>query len=138
MATYYKAKVGSLAGLEKHEIIHFGYMDTDSDEVIIKRKPWSKDVYKYDVHIAESLINQRLLRNVCYIMVGSVQMILVGCKLYFSDCYVQRVFTQMGLLKAIKYSTFEVSVLKEIVDGWIVRMNISGMDFSSFYIALIE
>ena len=31
MATYYKAKVGSLAGLEKHEIIHFGYMDTDSD-----------------------------------------------------------------------------------------------------------
>ena len=53
MATYYKAKVGSLAGLEKHEIIHFGYMDTDSDEVIIKRKPWSKDVYKYDVHIAE-------------------------------------------------------------------------------------
>lgn len=25
MATYYKAKVGSLAGLEKHEILHFGY-----------------------------------------------------------------------------------------------------------------
>ena len=34
MATYYKAKVGSLAGLEKHEIIHFGYMDTDSDGVV--------------------------------------------------------------------------------------------------------
>ena len=44
----------------------------------------------------------------------------------------------MGLLKPIKYLMFEVSVLKEIVDGWIVRMNISGMDFSSFYIALIE
>ena len=44
---------------------------------------------------------------------------------------------QNELLKSIKYSTFEVSVLKEIVDGWIVRMNISGMDFSSFYIALI-
>lgn len=102
MATYYKAKVGSLAGLEKHEIIHFGYMDTDSDEVIIKRKPWSKDVYKYDVHIAESLINQGLLRNVCYIMVGSVQMILVGCKWSFFDCYVQRVFIQMGLLKPVE------------------------------------
>ena len=38
----------------------------------------------------------------------------------------------MGLLKAIKYLTFEVSVLKEIVDGWIVRMNISGMDFTRF------
>lgn len=70
MATYYKAKVGSLAGLEKHEIIHFGYMDTDSDEVIIKRKPWSKDVYKYDVHTVESPINQASLRNVRYILAG--------------------------------------------------------------------
>ena len=113
-------------------------MDADSDEVIIKRKAGPKDTHKYDVHIVERLINQGLFRNVCYMMAGSVQMILVGCKLYFSDCYVQMVFTQMGLLKAIKYSTFEVSVLKEIVDGWIVRMNISGMDFSSFYIALIE
>ena len=25
-----------------------------------------------------------------------------------------------------------MSVLKEIVDGWIVRMNISGMDFTRF------
>ena len=38
----------------------------------------------------------------------------------------------MKLLRSIKYSTFVVSVLKEIVDGWIVRMNISGMDFTSF------
>ena len=65
-------------------------------------------------------------------------MILAASGASIFDCYVQRVLIQMGLLKAIKYSTFEVSVLKEIVDGWIVRMNISGMDFSSFYIALIE
>ena len=43
----------------------------------------------------------------------------------------------MGLLKAIKYSTFEVSVLNEIVDKWIVRMNISGFDLTRFCIALI-
>ena len=43
----------------------------------------------------------------------------------------------MGALKAIKYSMFEVSALNEIVDGWIVRMNISGMDFTRFCIALI-
>ena len=35
----------------------------------------------------------------------------------------------MGLLKSIKYSIFEVSILKEIVGGWIVRMNISGVVF---------
>ena len=45
--------------------------------------------------------------------------------------------TQNELLKSIKYSTFDVSVLNEIVGGWIVKMNISGMDFSSFYIVLI-
>lgn len=38
----------------------------------------------------------------------------------------------MGLLKSIKYSMFEVSAQNEIVDGWIVRMNISGADFMSF------
>ena len=77
-------------------------MDVDNDYLIIKRKAGPKDTHKYDVHIVERLINQGLFRNVCYMMAGSVQMILVGCKLYFSDCYVQRVFTQMGLLKAIK------------------------------------
>ena len=38
----------------------------------------------------------------------------------------------MGLLKAIKNSTFEVSVQNEIVDEWIARMNISDMIFTSF------
>ena len=64
-------------------------------------------------------------------------MILVVLGSIIFDCFIQRMSIQNGLLKSIKYSTFEVSVLKEIVDGWIVRMNISGMDFSSFYIALI-
>ena len=66
----YKAKVESLAGPENGEIIHFGQMDADSDEVIVKRKLWSKDTHKYDVHIAESLINQGLSWNVRYMMVG--------------------------------------------------------------------
>ena len=39
----------------------------------------------------------------------------------------------MGLLKAIKYSTFEVSVQKEIVDECLKRMNI----FGGFFIPLI-
>ncbi len=43
----------------------------------------------------------------------------------------------MGLLKPIKYLMFEVSVLKEIVDGWIVRMNISRIDLTGFCTALI-
>lgn len=38
----------------------------------------------------------------------------------------------MGLLKSIKYSMFEVSVLNGIVDGMIERMNILGVDFMSF------
>ena len=41
-------------------------MDADSDEVIIKRKPRSKDTYKYDVYIAESLVDQGFSRNVHY------------------------------------------------------------------------
>ena len=45
-------------------------MDANSDYLIIKQKLWSKDTHKYDVHIAESLINQGLLTNVCYIMTG--------------------------------------------------------------------
>ena len=45
-------------------------MNADSDYLIIKRKSWSKDTYKYDVHIAEILINQGLSRNVRYITAG--------------------------------------------------------------------
>lgn len=43
----------------------------------------------------------------------------------------------MDLLKAIKYLTFEVFALNEIVDGWIARMNISGIDLKRFCVALI-
>ena len=45
-------------------------MDADSDYLIIKRKLWSKDTHKYDVHTAESLINQGLSRDGDYIMTG--------------------------------------------------------------------
>lgn len=45
-------------------------MVADSDYLIIKRKSWSKDTYKYDVHIAESLILSGVLRNVCYKTAG--------------------------------------------------------------------
>ena len=62
--------MGSLNGLGNSEISHFGSMDADSDEVIIKRKAGSKDTHKYDVHTADSLINQGLFRNACYIMAG--------------------------------------------------------------------
>lgn len=43
----------------------------------------------------------------------------------------------MGLLKAIKYPTFEGFALNEIVDELIKRMNISGIDLTRFSIALI-
>ena len=43
----------------------------------------------------------------------------------------------MELLKAIKYSTFEVSALNGIVDGWIVRMNIFSINLTRFCTALI-
>ena len=43
----------------------------------------------------------------------------------------------MGLLKAIKYSTFEVSALNEIVGGDEPEMNISDIDLTRFCIALI-
>ena len=45
-------------------------------------------------------------------------MILVELQSSFFDCNVQRVSIQMGLLKTIKYSTFEVFALNEIVDGY--------------------
>ena len=41
-------------------------------------------------------------------------------------------FIQKGLLKAINYSTFEVSVLNGIVDGYEPEMNISYIFFTSF------
>lgn len=43
-------------------------------------------------------------------------MILVALNASIFDCYMKRVFIQMGLLKAIKYSTFKVSALNGIVD----------------------
>lgn len=59
-------------------------------------------------------------------------MVLATLGASFSDCYVQRVLIQNGLLKSIKYSTFEVFVQMEIVDEWIARMNISAIDFTGF------
>ena len=70
MATYYKAKVESLAGLENSGIIHFGQMDADNDEVIIKRKASYIADVRDDVRTAESLINQGLSRNVRYMIAG--------------------------------------------------------------------
>ena len=64
-------------------------------------------------------------------------MILVALRMPFFDCYAQRVLIQMGLLKSIKYSTFEVSVLNGIVDGYEPEMNILGIDLTRFCIALI-
>lgn len=65
-------------------------------------------------------------------------MVLVGWKSAFFDCYVQSESIQMGLLKAIKYSTFEGVSLKEIVDGYEPEMNISGIDLTRFSTALIR
>ena len=70
MATYYKAKVESLAWLENSEIFYFGQVVADSDEVIIKLKSQDETAHRNDVHIAESLINQGLSRNVRYMMEG--------------------------------------------------------------------
>lgn len=44
-------------------------------------------------------------------------MILVDREMIFTDCYVENISIQMGLLKSIKYSTFKVPALNEIVDG---------------------
>ena len=38
----------------------------------------------------------------------------------------------MGLLKAIKYSTFEVSILNGIVDELMEKMNISDIELRYF------
>ena len=42
-------------------------------------------------------------------------MIIVAPGASVFDCYVQRGLIQMGLLKVIKYSTFNMSVQNEIV-----------------------
>ncbi len=44
----------------------------------------------------------------------------------------------MGLLKSIKYSMFEVSVLNGIVDEWIERMDIWGIGFMIFRSEILE
>ena len=117
----YETKVGRLTGVEKHEIIHFGWMDADSDYLIIKRKlrheVWWSHRWKPDFI---SAFTKWLLHNG-----RSVQTILAASWASFSDCYVQSESIQMGALKAIKYSMFEVSALNEIVDGWIVRMSLT-------------
>ncbi len=43
-------------------------------------------------------------------------MILVARELIFTDCSVENISIQMGLLKSIKYSMFEVSALNGLVD----------------------
>ena len=43
----------------------------------------------------------------------------------------------MGLLKTIKYSTFEVSAQNEIVGEYVAQMNISGANLTRFCTALI-
>lgn len=107
-------------------------MNVDNDEVIIKRKARYIAGVRDDVHTAESLILSELLRNVRYMMTGLFQMILVALEASVFDCYVQRVLIQIGLLKTIKYSTFELFALNEITDELIRRMNISGIDLTKF------
>jgi len=43
-------------------------------------------------------------------------MILVASEASFFDCYVQRSFIQMGLLKSIKYLMFDGAARNGIVD----------------------
>ncbi len=61
-------------------------------------------------------------------------MILVALRIPFSDCYMQRVITQMGLLKSIKYSMFDVVVLNGIVDKRIRKMSILSSVLYEFWI----
>ena len=70
MATYYKAKVGKVIGWQGNEIFHFGQMDADNDEVIIKRKASYIAGVRNDVHMAESLILSEFLENVRYMRAG--------------------------------------------------------------------
>ena len=107
-------------------------MVVDNDEVIVKRKASYIAGVRNDVHIVKSLILSRFFRKCSSHNDRSVQMILVAAGASAFDCYVQRVSIQMGLLKAIKYSTFKVSALNGIVDEWTERMNILGVDFMRF------
>ena len=66
MATYYKVKVESLIEGVNREIFHFGQMDADNDEVIIKRKASYIAGVRNDVHTAESLILSGFLGDVRY------------------------------------------------------------------------
>ena len=70
MFSYYKSNVERLSGLENREIFHFGQMDVDNDEVIIKRKSWDEAAYRNDVHTAKIRILLGFLGNVRYMMVG--------------------------------------------------------------------
>ena len=56
-------------------------------------------------------------------------MFLIAREMIFTDCSAETMSTRMELLKPIKYSTFEVSALNGIVDGYGTEMNISGTDF---------
>ena len=87
-------------------------MDADNDKVIIKRKSWHKEWCSH--HWKPDFIST--YRECSSRDVMSVQMVLAASWVSFFDCYVQRMSIQNELLKSIKYSTFEVSVLKEIVD----------------------
>ena len=55
---------------ENREIIHFGQMVADNDEVIIKRKSWDEASHRDDVHTAESLILSGFLEHVRYMRAG--------------------------------------------------------------------
>ena len=54
MFSYYKSKVESLIAGENHEIIHFGWMVADNDEVIIKRKASYIAGIRDDLHTAKA------------------------------------------------------------------------------------
>lgn len=77
-------------------------MVIENDEVIIKRKLWDEATHWNDVYTAESLILSSLLWNVRYMMTGMFQMTLIAPGASVFECYVQRVFIQMGLLKLIE------------------------------------
>ena len=57
-------------------------------------------------------------------------MILVAWYMSFFNHFVENTSIRMELLKSIKYSIFEVSSLKEIVDEKGLKMNISGADLT--------
>lgn len=73
-------------------------MDADSDELIIKRKSWRERWCSHGCKLDFiSAFKKWLVHNGKF-----VQMVLADSWASFSDCYVQRVSTQMGLLKLIE------------------------------------